>query len=296
MIEVTVLGTSGSSPALGRQMPAVALRYNGEVLLFDCGEGTQMQMLRYGINAFRVKAIFVTHVHGDHVIGIAGLVRSLALNGRNEELLIFVPKGYEKIISNLVSFDKTLIDYPITIKGAVTGIVYKGKGFAVSALRLNHSIPTLGYVFKEDDKRRFLKGKCESLGIEGTVFKTLEEKGSIRLNGKRITLASVTTLHSGKKIVYASDTRPTSTTVKASAGADVLIHESSYTEAQKVLAASRKHSTALEAAQVAKKAKVKLLVLTHFSTRYKTTGAMVSEAKAVFGNTVAASDGYKITV
>jgi ribonuclease Z len=296
MIEVTVLGTSGSSPAVGRQMPAVALRHEGEVFLFDCGEGTQMQMLKYGINSYRLKAIFISHSHGDHIIGIAGLVRTLALSNRKDDLSIFVPRGQERIIRTLVLFDKALIGYKINIIGVGSGVIYKGKDFTVSAFRLNHTIPTCGYVFKENDRRKFLKEKCRRLGIEGEMFGVLTKKGRIKIGNKTISLNSVTELKVGRKIVYAVDTRPTSATIAAAKNADLLIHESSYTDEFRKLAIMRKHSTALEVATVAKKAHVRRLCLVHISTRFKTGKPLIDEARKVFRNTIAAEDGEKIDV
>lgn len=294
MIDVVLLGTAGSSPTKSRGMPSVALTYNGELFLFDCGEGTQMQMLKYKINSYKLKAIFVSHTHGDHIIGIAGLIRSLALNNRTAELKIFVPRGYEKIVHSLVVFDKAIIGYSISIIGISSGTVYKGKGFRIEAFKLNHTVSTYGYVFREDDKVRFIKDKSKALGLKGIMFAELEEDGHIKVKGRTIHLRNVTIKQKGKVIAYASDTRPVTSTLIASRNADLLIHESSYANNNIKLARQRKHSTALEVATLAKKAHVKLLVLIHFSARYKTTNALLSEAKTVFGNTVVGKDGYKI--
>ena len=291
MIDVTILGSSGSSPAKGRQMPAVALKHEGDIFLFDCGEGTQMQMIRYGINSYKVKAIFISHAHGDHIIGIAGLVRTLALNNRREELTIFVPRGQERIIKTLVLFDRALISYKISIVGIGPGVVYKGKDFTVSSFSLNHTIPTCGYVFKENDRRKFMKERCRKLGIEGAMFSELEKKGRIKAGKKTVTFSSVTTLKTGRKIVYAVDTRPTRSTITAAKNADLLIHESSYTDEYKELAVQRKHSTALEVADVARRAGAKRLVLIHISTRFKTGKPLIDEARKIFKDTTVAEDG-----
>ncbi len=296
MIKVTVLGTSGSTPTKNRGMPSVALTYEGAVYLFDCGEGTQMKLMHYGINISKIRAIFISHAHGDHIIGVAGLIRTMALNARREPLYIFVPKGYERGIASLVTFDKAMIGYPVVIKGISGGQVYKGKGFSVSAFRLNHSIPTYGYVFKEDDKLRFVKSKAEKLGVKGTMFSELKKKRSIIANGRRITLGSVTYPEQGKKVVYATDTRPCASTVKAAKNADLLIHEAAFAGSERSLAVERKHSTSDEAALVAKKAKVKALVTMHISARYRSSDKLLAGAKKIFPNTVVASDGYTIYI
>ncbi len=295
-IKITMLGTSGSSPTKERSMPSVALSYNGDVLLMDCGEGTQMQMLRYGINSSKVKAIFISHAHGDHVIGLAGLVRTMAMNRRQAQLDIFVPAGSEKAINTLISFDRALITYKIAVRGARPGTSYKGRGFSVSAFALNHSVPSCGYAFREDDRLRFDEDKCRKLGIRGEMHSLIQELGRLRAGKRVIRLSQVTSREVGKIVVYASDTRPASSTVAAAKGADVLIHESSYSLSEAKLAKERKHSTSAEAAAVAKKAGAKMLVLTHISARYSNTDAMETEAKAVFRNSRAARDGDVIIV
>ncbi len=296
LIDITFLGTSGASPTKERSLPSIALSYDGNLFLLDCGEGTQFQLLKYGISPQRLKAIFITHIHGDHTIGIAGLVRTLALNKRREELKIFVPKGFENQIKNLLNFDKPLLGYEIRVIGITSGPVYSGKNFQISAFRLNHNVPTYGYSFKENDKINFIPGKAKKLGIKGTMFSELTRKGHLNVNGRRISLSSITTLTPGKKVVYATDTRPTAEVIKNASGADLLIHESSFGEEHKLLALQRKHATAIEAATLAKKAKAKRLVLTHFSARYRDTKQLVKEARSVFMNTTAATDGYKLHI
>ncbi len=296
LIDITILGTAGSLPTRERALPSVALSHDGNLFLFDCGEGTQMQMMKYGINPARLKAIFLSHIHGDHVIGIAGLVRTLALNNRKEELKIFIPKGFESAVKNLIVFDRPIIGYEIKIIGIKAGQIFRGKDFSVSSFKLNHNVATYGFIFKEDDKIKFIKDKCAKLGIKGTMFSELEKKGVIYVNGKRITAKGLTLPKPGKKIVYAADTRPSKSTITAARNADLLIHESSFTAEYGNLALARKHSTVTEAAGIAKKAKAKLLVVTHFSARYKNLNAIKKEAKQTFSNTVAATDGYKLHI
>ncbi|MDE1850719.1 MAG: ribonuclease Z [Candidatus Micrarchaeota archaeon] len=292
MIKVTLLGTSGSTPTKSRGMPSVALTYNGRVYLFDCGEGTQMRMLEYGVNISKVETVFLSHIHGDHVIGIAGLIRTLALNNRQKPLVIHVPKGQESGIKSLIVFDKAIIKYQIIVKGIGGGTVYKGDGFEVDAFRLNHQITTLGYVFNESDKLRFIKDKCKALGIKGEMFAQLGKKGKIKIGKRTIRIKDVTTLQKGKKVLYVTDTRPMTGTVRAARNAEILIHEAAYTEKEKNLAKERKHSTAYEAAHIAKLAKAKLLIITHLSARHRNPDALYQEARKVFKNTVIGNDGY----
>ncbi len=296
MIRITVLGTSGASPTKTRGLTSVALSYDGNVFLFDCGEGTQMQILKYGVNSSKIKAIFLSHLHGDHVIGIAGLVRTMALNGRKDPLYIFVPKGDEKSVSKLVYFDKAAIDYEIIVKGIGAGTQYKGKDFSISSFKLMHTIPSLGYVFKINDRRRFIVEKCKKLGLEGEMFSILQKKGSIRLGKKTVRLSSVTEPKIGERVVYASDTLPCTRTVSAAKKADLLIHEATYAETELKLAKERGHSTAKGAAGVAHKAGAKRLILMHISARYTDPKLLEEEAGKVFKGARVANDGEDIFI
>jgi ribonuclease Z len=292
MIRITVLGTSGAAPTRERNLTSVALVHEGDVLIFDCGEGTQRQILKYGINSYRIKAIFLSHTHGDHVIGIAGLVRTLALNNRKEPLYIFVPQGFEKVVKSLIVFDKAVISYQIIIKGVKGGQLYKGKDYTVSAFKVNHTIPTYGYVFKINDRRNFDGKKAKALGIKGPMFSELMKKGRITIGKRTVRLGQVSTVKVGKKIVFATDTRPVNATVAAAKNADLLIHESTYADAQSELARDRGHATSIEAATIAKKAKVSRLLLLHISARYRDAEQLRKEADKVFKGAIVADDGY----
>lgn len=296
MIKTILLGTAGSAPTNARKMPSMVVIYEGDILMFDCGEGTQFKMLEYGLNAVKIKAIFLSHAHGDHTIGIAGLVRTMALNSRREPLLIFVPKGYEKVVESLIAFDKAIISYPIVVKGIQSGEVYSAKNYEISAFKLNHTIPTYGYVFKEKDAVKFKTALSHRLGLEGEMFSEIKRKGYLTIGKRRVTLAQVSWKQEGKKIVYATDTRPSETTVAAAKNADLLVHEASYNDSEIAIARKRKHSCAGEAALIAKKAHVKRLVLTHISARHRTDAELLRDAKAVFKETVVAKDGYTLVI
>jgi len=296
MIKTTFLGTSGSAPTAERGLPSVAIECNGGLYLFDCGEGTQRQVMKYSVNLSRLKAIFLSHIHGDHSIGIAGVVRTLALNRRTAPLEIYVPKGEIDAISQLLKFDRVMLGYKITVKPIKTGVIFKGREFKVSAFRLIHSIGAYGFVFQADDRLHFIKQKAEAAGLKGAMFSKLQERGKMTINGKQVRLSSVTTREAGTKIVYSTDTRPSKEIIAASKGADLMICESTYANSEQRLAVERKHSTAEEAAMMARKSKAKRLIITHISTRYKNPSTLLSEAKCIFGNTELASDGLAISI
>ncbi len=296
LMRVTFLGTSGSTPTKDRNLPAVALEYEGDILLFDCGEGTQRQMMKYGVNMSKIRAIFISHMHGDHFFGIAGFLRSMGLNGRKDDLEIFVPKGYKRVMKGFIGIDMHLIGYKINIREVRAGMIYKSDDYTVSAFRLIHSVPTYGYIFKEKDSFNFMKEKARELGLKGMMFKQLEKKRKLKVNGRLVRFEDVIKAKPGRKIVYATDTRPASTTRQLSRGADLLIHEATYDHSLKGLAVKNMHSTVYEAAQVAKKAGVKRLVLFHVSARYQSSAALLKEATKTFSNTKVAEDGTRITL
>ncbi len=295
-IKITFLGTAGSAPTKERNLPSVAIEYAGNVYIMDCGEGTQRQLMNYSISPYRIKAIFITHMHGDHSIGVAGLVRTLALNRRTEPLYIYVPKGEESKITPLLTFDRVLIGYQIVVKPVTAGVIFRGKGVSISAFRLKHSIPTYGYAFKEDDRYKFDKEKCKRLGLKGDMYSKLLSKRSIRVGAKTVKLKDVSIEVIGRKVIYATDTRPVASTVDASKGADIVIHEATYTEELKNLARERLHSTATECAETAKKAKAKKLIIFHMSARYKNPDDVLKEARKIFKNTDSAYDGMQVTL
>ena len=295
-MRITFLGTAGSAPTKLRNLPSIAIEHNGQIYLFDCGEGTQRQMLQFSVNISRVKTIFLTHTHGDHVIGLAGLVRTFALNNRTNPLEIYVPQGGEKIVNSLINFDNAVINYKIIIKPIKTGQIYKGKDFTIAAFQLLHTTRTVGFIFKENDKLHFLKPKIKQLKMKGEQFRALLKNGSIKIGTRNVRLSEVTVKKEGRKIVYATDTRPTKEAIKAATNADVFIHESTFSEEEVILAKKRYHSTATEVAGLAKKARAKRLILTHPSARYKDPDILAKESSKIFKNTIMARDGLVINL
>jgi ribonuclease Z len=301
-LEILFLGTGGSVPTVERGSPCMALRRESELLLFDCGEGAQRQLafakLRYG----RLSKIFITHLHGDHVLGLGGLLQSLSLSRRTRPIHVFGPTGIRRFIQALsetlhfmTSFDVVVDE----IKDA--GRVFENSQYTVSVCRTDHdNIQSLAYRLEEKWRPgQFFPDKCRQLGVpEGPKWKKLQVGESVTLeNGTVVTPEMVLgPKRPGRIIVYSGDTRPTKDIVTLSSGADVLIHDSTYDDSLMEKAAEYGHSTASQAARIAEEAKVKLLVLTHISNRYKDDRVLLEQARSIFPNTTVASDFAEISV
>ncbi|MEM2974489.1 MAG: ribonuclease Z [Candidatus Micrarchaeia archaeon] len=302
MIRIVILGSGGAVPAPDRNLTSIAMRYEGDVYLFDCAEGTQRQMMKYGISYAKVKAIFISHLHGDHIFGIPGLVETLRLANslkmidKNEDLLIFGPSGTKKRIEELLGGDMSMVKV-IEID---EGWKYEGKGkdreYSFTAFKTKHVKNSVGYIFMEKEAVRFDKERCQKLGIKGRMFKILQTKGEIEIKGKKITLADVTYSKPGKKIVYTGDTAYMKDIAKHAKGADILIHEATLMEDERAIADETNHSTALDAARIAKEAGVKHLVLFHISNRNKNLEEIKAEAMKEFDNVSVAYDSMEILI
>ena len=292
MIRVVVLGSGASVPSVQRNLASVAVRYDGDVYLFDCGEGTQRQMMKYRMSYAKAKAIFISHLDADHYLGIAGLCHTLNLAGRKpeEKLFIYGPRGTARIVEGL-RCSYGFVD----VRDVGEGGVHRGEGFVVSAFAVKHGNNALGYVFEEDAGRNFDKAKCDKLGIEGIMFRELEQKGEVVAGkGKKVKIGDVTIPKKGRKIVYTGDTMRCEAVVRAAKGADLLIHEGTFGEELKMEAAEKEHATVSDAARAAKEAKVKKLVITHISNRYENTAALLKEARRIFTASEIAHDGLEL--
>jgi ribonuclease Z len=293
MIKIVILGSGGAVPSPARSLPSIGMRYFGEVYLFDCGEGTQRQMMIYGLSYARVKMIFLTHLHADHFLGIGGLMQTLKMNDRKEPLFIFGPDGTERCILPIIAGN---YPFQIYINEIDEKFCLKNERFSISAFKTHHNVRSLGYVFKENDSWNFNKEKAERLGIKGRMFGKLEREGEIVIGKKRVKLEDVTTPKKGKKVVYTGDTVPSQEVVAASKEADLLIHDGTFSEEHAGEAKEKCHSTVSQAAEVAKKAKVKKLILVHISNRYKDASALEKEARKIFKNSHVGFDGMELYV
>ncbi len=307
MLTVTFLGTSAARPTVERNVSGLAIHREGETLLFECGEGNQRQMMRYGVS-FALSEIFFTHFHADHFLGVIGLIRTLGLQGRPEPLLLYGPKGAKKVLSTALQLGVERVPFPVEITevkaGDTIGDGGRGKrdGYDIYAFPTEHGGgPSLGYVIKEQVRRgRFDVEKAKAAGIpEGPLWGKLSKGEAIELaDGTRMTADGfVGPARPGRMIAFTGDTRPCASTVDAAQGADLLIHEATFGEEERDRARDTGHSTAKEAAQVALASKAKRLVLSHVSARYSISAdELVKEAREVFPNATVAKDGMEVDV
>lgn len=293
-IKLTFLGTSSAIPTINRNHISIFMSYKDENILIDCGEGTQRQIRKAKINPCSITRILITHFHGDHVFGLPGLFQTLALNKYNKTLYIYGPKGTKKFINEIF---KTFIGIN-RIKmqvNEVSNTFLKTPDFELTALPLNHNAPCNGYLFQEKDKLRISREKLAKLKIPNIPeLAKLTQKKNIKYKGKTISYKNLTYLEKGKKLSIALDTYICNNLNKLTKDSDLAILESTFLEdsgkgAQ--LAKEYKHLTAKQAAQIAKKSKVKQLILTHISQRYeKNPEVLLEEAKSVFKNTKLVND------
>ena len=306
MLSVTFLGTSAARPTVERNVSALALVREGETLLFECGEGTQRQMMRYGVS-FALSEIFFTHFHADHFLGVIGLIRTLGLQARAEPMTLYGPRGAKKVLGQAIQLGVERVPFEVGIRevkpGDVIGDGGRGKreGYGIHVFATEHGGGSVGYAIKEHKRRgRFDVEKARAAGIpEGPLWGKLSKGESIELaDGRKLTAEGfVGPPRPGRLVVFTGDTRPCASVVDAAQGADLLIHEATFGEEERDRAKETGHSTAREAAQIALAARAKRLVLSHVSARYSISAEeLVSEARAVFPQTTVAKDGMTVEV
>ena len=281
-----------------RNHPSIALKAFGDIFLFDCGEGTQKQLLFTTVSPMKISKIFITHYHGDHILGLPGLLQSMSLNGRENELAIYGPRGLDKIRDAIYSLGYCAIEYPIEFIEIDDGIVEETEEYIIRAQSVRHNVPALAYSLEEKKKPRFLREKAIELGVPvGPAFGKLHNGEEVEVNGKIIKPEQVLgPPRKGIKITYSGDTRPCEEMVMLAKDSTLLIHESTFIQQEAQNAEDYGHSTAYDAAFVARESNSKELVITHISTRYGEDYAkiMLNEAKEVFENTKLAEDFMEI--
>jgi ribonuclease Z len=300
MLSVTFLGTAASIPTIDRNVAALAVQREGEMFLFDCGEGTQRQMMRYGVG-FSFREIFFTHYHADHILGVTGLLRTLGLQDRSQPVTLFGPRGAQRILGAAISLGIERNKFPVEILEIKPGDRLVRGEYDIVVFETEHRADTLGFALLEHPRLgRFNPQRARNLGIpEGPLWGRLHKGETVTLeDGRSFTPADlVGAPRSGRSLVYTGDTRPSLAVVQAAKEADLLIHEATFGGDELARAKETGHSTAAEAARVALEAGARRLVLTHISSRYnRDTSELLAEAKAVFPETVIARDGMTIEV
>ncbi|MEM6449265.1 MAG: ribonuclease Z [Cyanobacteria bacterium P01_D01_bin.105] len=301
-MQITFLGTSSGVPTRSRNVSSVALRLpqRAEVWLFDCGESTQHQFLKSDFKSSQIRRIFVTHMHGDHIFGLPGLLASCGMAGTGQQQIdIYGPPELGKYLDACRRYSKTQSSYPITVHITEPGKVYEDDDYIVTCQRLKHRIPAHGYCITEKDRTgHFDVKKAVALGIPpGPLYGNLKRGEVVTLaDGRKIKgsdLCGPTIV--GRKFAYCTDTVFCESAIELADNADVLIHEATFSHRDADMAYQRMHSTSTMAAQVALAAQVKQLIMTHFSPRYAPGNAiqlddLLSEAQAIFPNTMMAKD------
>jgi ribonuclease Z len=299
------LGTGAGVPAKARNVSSIALQLleeRGSVWLFDCGEATQHQILHTSVKPRRIEKIFITHLHGDHIFGLPGLLGSRSFQGGTEPLTVYGPKGLADFIWTSLRVSATHIKYPLHVKEIEEGIIFEDDQFVVEAGILEHGLESWGYRITEKDRPgELMADELIKLGVKpGPIYKKLK-------NGETVVLEDGRTLYGkdfvkppqkGRKITILGDTRPCETSLKLAEGADYLIHEATFSRDEEELAYNYFHSTTVQAALTAKKAGVKNLILTHISSRYTgiATEILKKEVEEIFPAVIIAEDFMKVDI
>ena len=296
-IKLTFLGTGNAIPTKKRSHTAILLSYKNENILIDCGEATQRQFRLANISPTKITKILITHWHGDHILGLPGLLQTLAMSEYPKVLNIYGP---EKTSYSLSLIEKLIGRFKIKIKSKEirSGVVYETEEFEIKALPMQHGIPSLAYSFAIKDKLRLDRAKIKKLKLPNSpILKQLAQGKSIKHNGKTISPSQVSYKEKGRKITFILDTLQNENTIKIAKDSDILISEASFSSKENALAKDHKHLTAEQAAQIAKKSKSKELILTHISQRYEhKTSKILDEAKKVFPKTKIVDDLDEIEI
>jgi ribonuclease Z len=299
ILRLTFLGTSAAAPTLHRNVSGLAVRADSELLLFDCGEGSQRQLIRYG-TGFAVDAVFFTHFHADHYLGIIGFLRTLGMGGREQPLTLYGPPSARKVLDVAIHLGVERLAFPVEVVELRGGELLHRKGYAVRALRVEHRVNALGYVLEEHTRPgRFDQEAAIRLGVPpGPLFGQLQRGQPVSLpDGSVVEPGQVLgEARGGRKVVLSGDTRPCAAVRDAARDADLLIHESTFGDDEQARALDTKHSTAREAGRLAREGGARRLVLTHFSARHDVDPRpLLEQARQEFpGPVEAAFDGLTI--
>jgi len=298
-MKLVFLGTSAAQPTENRGLSCICLERNGEILMFDAGESAQISYMKSGLGWNKKMKIFVTHLHGDHCVGILGLLQTMSMQNRTETLEIFGPSGIDEFISANIKVLNFGLSFPVLINIIKDEKIIDNEKFSIYTCKANHSVTAYSYLFEEKDKPgRFNVGKAKELGIpEGVLWNNLQNGTEINNNGKVIKPEQVLgEKRPGMKIGISGDTMPTKELEVFFKDCDYLVFDSTFLDEQKQRAQDTCHSTAKQAAMLGKNANVKNLILTHFSARYKDESGHLNEAKEIHNSVITARDLLEIEI
>ncbi|MGP6220684.1 ribonuclease Z [Caldiplasma sukawensis] len=296
-IKVTFIGTGGSWPYLGRGLPAIILQIDDITILFDCAEGTQRKIMKYGISFMKIDHIFLTHLHGDHFLGLPGLIQSMSFNGRTKDLNIYVPENGASMIINSLSLGYYSLNFNIKIHELKdeTEIIFPD--FTVKSIRADHPVPALSYKIVENDLIKIDPEKARTLLLDHSLIETIRNKGYAEHNGRKIYLNEISAgIRPGRTFVYTGDTRPNPKMVDFAKNASLLVHESSTDSSFEPTVNQYGHTSARQAAEIARDAGVKKLFLFHYSPRIDDTSILLEDAKKIFENSFLSEDGLSVEI
>lgn len=299
--ELIALGTSSQVPTRDRSHNAYMVRWDGEGFLLDPGEGAQRQLTLAGIGACAIHNILITHFHGDHCLGLAGIIQRLSLDRCDHPVQLYYPETGELYVEHLCSASVyqskvEIVRHPVKIPAGGEIELIRSDQFVLTARELEHSIPTIGFRIEEPQQRRFLPSRLDEVGVHGKMVGELQRKGSIEVNGRLVRLEDVTTVRSGNVFAFIMDTRPCPAAVELARGADLVLMEGTYTSEHADLAKFYCHSTAADAAKTALDAGARRLALTHFSQRYPDTSRHILDAEKIFANVIALNDLDRVEI
>ena len=299
---LTILGSNSAIPTLTRNPSAHLLNVNERLFLIDCAEGTQLQIRRFHVHFRRIQRIFISHLHGDHFFGLIGLLNSLHLMGRKEELHLYGPPLLKKIIDLQLEASQTTLNFPLffyPLSFSRYEMIYEDEKVIVHSFPLLHSIPTCGFIFCEKkQERKIRKEVLTEVKIPVTEMQNVKKGRDYIDEGGKVFKNEDITLDppSPRSYAYCSDTAYTETILPFIRECDLLYHETTFMKNMSASAMEKKHSTTIEAATLAKKANVKKLLIGHFSARYDDLLPLLEEARSVFPETILAEDGMTVNI
>jgi ribonuclease Z len=292
-MKLVFLGSGGSWPSKERNLSSVALKMNGEIILFDCAEGTQRQLIMSSLNFMHVEKILISHFHGDHYLGLPGLIQSMYLNKRTKELAIYGPVDTSKIVRGILTLGYFNPSFRISTNDLRDGDVVDFDSYSIKVREADHDVPSLAFCVEEHPRRgRFHPDKARAFGVkEGPLWRMLQNGHEVEVDGHTVVPEEVMGKpRPGRKVVYSGDTRPSDNIVELSKNCDVLIHDATLSSELEEKALRYGHSSAIQAADIARRSKAKALFLTHISPRYDDTMILEEEAKKIFKYSFVAAD------